>query len=65
MTASITDRLTRPQPERPVQQVKAAEDNRAAAAATAAKNQQARSAQEDKAASARQADKGRHVDRYA
>jgi hypothetical protein len=64
MTAPITDRFARPQPERPVQQAnKAAEDRRAAA--VVAQNQQARAAQQDKANAARQADKGRYVDRYA
>ena len=63
MTAPITDRVTRPLPERPVQQVKAAEDKRADAAA--AQNQPSRTTQENRETTSRQADKGRHVDRYA
>jgi hypothetical protein len=63
MSAPITDRVARPVPERPVQQVKPSVDKRAEAAAVA--NQQARSAQDAKASASRNADKGRHVDRYA
>ena len=63
MSNSITERIARPLPERPVQQTKAAENRRADA--QAAQQLAARALQDDKAAAARQADKGRHVDRYA
>ena len=63
MNTPITDRLTRPQPERPVQKVKPAQNNRADIIDQ--RNQQLRAAQEAKAESSRNADKGRHVDRYA
>jgi hypothetical protein len=63
MTTPIADRVARPMPERPVQQVKPAVDKHAEAAAIA--NQQARSAQDAKVSASRNADKGRHVDRYA
>jgi hypothetical protein len=63
MSTPITDRVARPLPDRPVQATKAAQNNRAEAAAVA--NQQARSAQDAKASASRNADKGRHVDRYA
>lgn len=63
MTNPITERVSRALPERSLQQVKALEDKRAAAAA--AQLQQARAMQDDKAKADRLADKGRHVDRYA
>lgn len=63
MNAPITDRISRPQPERPVQQVRPAQNNRAEMIDQ--RNQQLRAAQEAKAETSRNAEKGRHVDRYA
>lgn len=63
MSTPITDRVTRPLPDRPVQQIKPAEDKRAQA--VAAQNQPSRAAQDHRETTSRQADKGRHVDRYA
>lgn len=63
MSNSISERVTRPPPERPVQQVKTPQDPHPAEAA-AVKNQ-ARTPQPSQAAASHQSDKGRHVDRYA
>ena len=63
MSNSISERVARPMPERPVQQAKPPQDTHNADAA-AAKNE-ARATQQAQAAAARQSDKGRHVDRYA
>ena len=62
MSNSITERIVRPMPERPVQSIRPAQDQRAEA--LAAKNQAAQAAQ-DKISAARNSDKGRYVDRYA
>ena len=63
MSASITDRVSRPLPDRPVQQAKPVQEKRAETADM--RNQPTRAVQEDKAAASRNADKGQHVDRYA
>jgi hypothetical protein len=63
MSNIYTDRIARPTPERPVEQIKAAENRRAEAADL--RQQATRAAQENKASASRQEDKGRYVDRYA
>jgi hypothetical protein len=63
MNAPISGRVSPPQAERPVQQVKPAQNKRAEMPDP--QNQQLRASQEAKAESSRNADKGRHVDRYA
>jgi hypothetical protein len=63
MYTTSTDRVTRPQPERPVQQAKPAQNNRPETADPY--RQPIRSVQEAKADASRNTDKGRHVDRYA
>lgn len=63
MSISISDRIARTAPERPVEQIRATENRRAEAAD--ARQQASQASQENRVNASRQEDKGRYVDRYA